>query len=62
MNDAFPPLRLQEAARLLSQEGYSVSQAAVAVGYASEPAFSRAFKRAHGRPPRHFRPSPQRSQ
>ena len=47
--------RMQEAARLLGQERCSVSQAAAAVGYASEPAFSRAFKRAHGRSPREFR-------
>jgi AraC-like DNA-binding protein len=37
--------RLQLAARLLKQQGASVSQAAIDVGYESEAAFRRAFKK-----------------
>ena len=42
--------RLQRAARLL-EEGRTASQAATAVGYQSEAAFHRAFKRLVGVPP-----------
>ncbi len=48
--------RLTLAATLL-REGQPVNQVSRAVGYASEPAFSRAFHRHHGRPPSHLRPS-----
>jgi len=40
--------RLQLAARLLKTRSVSVSQAAAVVGYQSEAAFNRAFKRAMG--------------
>jgi AraC-like DNA-binding protein len=43
--------RLQQAARLLTQRGVSVAAAAAAVGYESEAAFNRAFKKFVGVPP-----------
>jgi transcriptional regulator GlxA family with amidase domain len=47
--------RLQLAARKLNSSPYSVAQIAVEVGYRSEAAFSRAFKREFGTPPARFR-------
>src|SRR5581483_2845028 len=46
--------RMQLAARMLG-EGARGGQVAEAIGYASEPAFSRAFKKVVGRPPKAFR-------
>ena len=43
--------RLQRAARLLERESVSVAEAAASVGYESEAAFNRAFKRQVGLPP-----------
>jgi AraC-like DNA-binding protein len=43
--------RLQLAARLLREEGVSVGEAAAEVGYESDVAFNRAFKRFVGSPP-----------
>lgn len=43
--------RLQVAARLLLRENMNIAQAATAVGYESEAAFNRAFKRRMGVPP-----------
>ncbi len=43
--------RLQRAARLLEQPSMSIAQAAAAVGYESEAAFNRAFKKQVGMPP-----------
>ena len=43
--------RLQRAARLLERQSVSVAEAASAVGYESEAAFNRAFKRQVGLPP-----------
>lgn len=43
--------RLQRAARLLEQPTISIAQAAAAVGYESEAAFNRAFKKQVGLPP-----------
>lgn len=43
--------RLQCAARLLENQGVSIAQAAAAVGYESEAAFNRAFKKQVGAPP-----------
>lgn len=43
--------RLQLAARLLTNDSVSIAQAAAAVGYESEAAFNRAFKRRVGVPP-----------
>jgi AraC-like DNA-binding protein len=43
--------RLQCAARLLEGQGISIAQAAAAVGYESEAAFNRAFKKQVGLPP-----------
>ena len=43
--------RVQLAARSLEQQGVSIAQAAAAVGYESEAAFNRAFKRLVGVPP-----------
>lgn len=43
--------RLQAAARLLDAPGVSIAQAAAAVGYQSEAAFNRAFKRHTGSAP-----------
>lgn len=44
-------MRLQEARRLISAEGYSISRAASTVGYASPTQFSREFSREFGAPP-----------
>ncbi len=43
--------RLQRAAWLIDVRGLSIAQAAVAVGYESEAAFSRAFRKRLGVPP-----------
>ena len=43
--------RLQLARRLLEQTGFGVARAAAAVGYESEAAFNRAFKKFVGVPP-----------
>jgi AraC-like DNA-binding protein len=47
--------RLQIAARTLASSSRSVADIAAEVGYESEPAFNRAFKRAFGLPPARFR-------
>jgi transcriptional regulator GlxA family with amidase domain len=47
--------RLQLGARRLGSTSQSVAQVAAEVGYESEPAFNRAFKRAFGVPPAMFR-------
>ena len=47
--------RLQLGAQMLSSTSYSVAQIASEVGYESEPAFNRAFKRDFGNPPARFR-------
>jgi AraC-like DNA-binding protein len=47
--------RLSLASGLLRTTGASVGEVAFAVGYASEEAFSRAFKRSFGRAPTHWR-------
>jgi AraC-like DNA-binding protein len=47
--------RLHLGARMLSTTSQSVAQVAAEVGYESEPAFNRAFKRAFGVPPARFR-------
>ncbi|HEY8585676.1 MAG TPA: AraC family transcriptional regulator [Rhodanobacter sp.] len=44
-------LRMQQAHVALAERGLSVAEAAVIAGYATEAAFSRAFKRIHGRSP-----------
>jgi AraC-like DNA-binding protein len=66
-----PPLayltrwRLQLGAQMLISTSQSVAQIASKVGYDSEPAFNRAFKRAFGDPPARYRnktrPKPNRS-
>jgi transcriptional regulator GlxA family with amidase domain len=56
-----PPLayltrwRLQLGAQMLSSTSQSVAQIASKVGYDSEPAFNRAFKRSFGNPPARYR-------
>jgi AraC-like DNA-binding protein len=56
-----PPLtyltrwRLQMGAQMLSSTSYSVAEIASEVGYESEPAFNRAFKREFGNPPARYR-------
>ena len=50
--------RMQLAARLLSEAGAKVSAVAMRVGYDSEAAFSRAFKRVTGRSPAAWRRTP----
>ena len=56
-----PPLayltrwRLQLGAQMLSSTSHSVAQIAAKVGYESEPAFNRAFKRTFGNPPARYR-------
>jgi AraC-like DNA-binding protein len=47
--------RLQMGAQMLASTSYSVAQIAAEVGYDSEPAFNRAFKRQFGSPPARFR-------
>jgi len=47
--------RLQLGAQMLKSTSSSVAQIAVQVGYESEPAFNRAFKREFGLPPARFR-------
>jgi AraC-like DNA-binding protein len=49
--------RLQRAARLLERPSMSIAQAAAAVGYESEAAFNRAFKKQVGVPPGAWRKS-----
>jgi transcriptional regulator GlxA family with amidase domain len=56
-----PPLayltrwRLQWGAQMLNSSSYSVAQIASRVGYESEQAFNRAFKRQFGNPPARYR-------
>lgn len=50
--------RLQTAKRHLRETPKTIAQVAYAVGYESEEAFSRAFKRAFGLPPAHWRDQP----
>jgi AraC-like DNA-binding protein len=47
--------RLQMGAQMLSSTSYSVAQIASEVGYDSEQAFNRAFKRKFGNPPARYR-------
>jgi AraC-like DNA-binding protein len=47
--------RLQLGARMLRSTSYSVARIAGEVGYESESAFNRAFKREFGAPPARFR-------
>ena len=47
--------RLQLGAQLLTSSSHSVAQISAEVGYESEPAFNRAFKREFGSPPARFR-------
>jgi AraC-like DNA-binding protein len=47
--------RLQLGARMLTSTSYSVAKISGEVGYESEPAFNRAFKREFGAPPARFR-------
>lgn len=47
--------RLRLGARMLTSSSYSVARIAGEVGYESEPAFNRAFKREYGAPPARFR-------
>ena len=47
--------RLQLGAQLLNSTSHSVAEIAAEVGYESEPAFNRAFKREFGLPPARFR-------
>jgi AraC-like DNA-binding protein len=44
-------LRMQQAARLLNQGQMSIASVASTIGYESESAFNKAFKRWHGRTP-----------
>ena len=48
-------IRMQEASRLLTDTSMAVGRIAWQVGYQSEAAFSIAFKRYSGEPPRRFR-------
>lgn len=52
--------RLQRAAHMLERQSVSIAQAAAAVGYESEAAFNRAFKKQVGVPPGAWRKSRQR--
>ncbi len=55
--DYVTALRMQQAHAALAERGVSVAEAAVIAGYATEAAFSRAFKRFHGRSPGALRTS-----
>jgi AraC-like DNA-binding protein len=48
-------LRLQGAARALAESDHSIARVAFDVGYESEAAFNRAFKREFGSPPSNWR-------
>lgn len=52
-------LRLMEARRLISMDGFSVSSAAYEVGYESATQFSREYSRKFGMPPRNDLPRPE---
>jgi AraC-like DNA-binding protein len=54
--------RLRLAARALTSTGHSVAQIALDVGYESEAAFNRAFKREYGDPPARYRRQRQASE
>jgi AraC-like DNA-binding protein len=54
--------RLQQGAQMLCSTNYSVAEIAVHVGYDSEPAFNRAFKRQFGDPPARYRTVARREQ
>jgi AraC-like DNA-binding protein len=54
--------RLQLAARLLQTTGRTILQIALDVGYESQAAFNRAFKREFGVPPAKYRKTPVQSQ
>jgi AraC-like DNA-binding protein len=54
--------RLQVGARMLTSTNYSVARISGDVGYESEPAFNRAFKREFGAPPARFRMRTKRAQ
>ena len=54
--------RLQLGAQMLSSGSYSVAQIAAEVGYESEPAFNRAFKREFKLPPARFRMEAKKAQ
>jgi AraC-like DNA-binding protein len=54
--------RLRLGAEMLASTNYSVAQVAAEVGYESEAAFNRAFKREFGRPPARYRREPKNSQ
>jgi transcriptional regulator GlxA family with amidase domain len=47
--------RLQLGAQMLGETNYSVAQVAAEVGYESEAAFNRAFKREFAAPPARYR-------
>ncbi|QDR79496.1 AraC family transcriptional regulator [Sporomusa termitida] len=49
--------KMKYAMRLLWNDGLSIQNIAVKVGYENSSKFSAAFKRVHGFPPRHFRKS-----
>ena len=49
--------RLEKARHLLDRRELGIGEIAAAVGYASEAAFNRAFKEAHGAPPGRLRAS-----
>jgi transcriptional regulator GlxA family with amidase domain len=48
-------LRMRQAARFLRDSDHPVGEIATRVGYESEYAFNRAFKRAFGAPPGRYR-------
>jgi AraC-like DNA-binding protein len=55
--DYLTRVRMQLARAAITERGASVAEAATLAGYATEAAFSRAFKRMHGHPPGALRTS-----
>jgi two-component system, response regulator YesN len=53
-SDTVSSMRMEKAARLLGEEGFSVAQAGIELGYSNPKNFSRAFRRHFGSSPRAY--------
>ncbi|MEO1022967.1 MAG: ATP-binding protein [Bacteroidota bacterium] len=54
INQTITSLRLEEAIKLVQEEGLNISEVALAVGYKHLPYFSKAFKRVYGKSPSEY--------